>query len=237
MVKAATPGAIERLDHMWDGDLGVVERPGWPIKPNRFFVLGRNAEGRPDGFAVYHLEDNWDRGRPRGTLHLEELLAVDTPALARLWRFCLDVDWVATVKAENQSVDHLLPWLVVDAREVVAVERGDLQWVRLLDTPAALAARTYLAPGSVTLTVHDPLGHGAGTFVLEGGPDGAECRPSTGTADLTIPIDVLGSAYLGGVPLTTLYRAGLVDEHTAGAVTRADAMFRSPVAPWSMTHF
>ena len=237
VVKAATPGTIERLDHVWDGELEVIERPGWPTKPNRFFVLGRNAGGEPDGFATYHLEDNWDRGRPRGTLHLEELLAVDTSAMSRLWRFCLAVDWIATVKAENQSVDNLLPWLVVDAREVIAVERGDLQWVRVLDTPAALAARTYLAPGAVTLTVTDPLGHAAGTFTLEGGPDGAECRPTSASADLTVPVDVLGSAYLGGVPITTLHRAGMIDEHTAGAVTRADAMFRAPVAPWSITHF
>ncbi len=232
-----TPGTIERLDFVWDGDLGIVDRPGWTHKPNRYFVLGRNPAGEPDGFAVYHVEDHWDRGRPRGTLHLEELLAVDTPALCRLWRFCLDVDWISTVKAENQSVDHLLPWLVVDAREIIAVERGDLQWVRLLDTAAALAARTYLTGGSVTLTVTDPLGHGAGTFTLDGGPDGAECRRSNGPADLTVPVDVLGSAYLGGVPLTTLHRAGLVDEHTSGAVIRADAMFRSPIAPWSLTHF
>jgi len=236
-VMAATPGTIERPDHVWDEDLGIIDWPGRPPKPDRFFVLGRNVGGQPDGFAVYHVEDKWDQGRPRGTLHLEELLAVDTPALARLWRFCLEVDWIATVKAENQSVDNLLPWLVADAREVITVERGDLQWVRVLDAPAALSARRYLASGAITIAIDDPLGHAAGTFALEGGPDGAECTRSTGVADLALPVDVLGSAYLGGVPLTTLHRAGLVDELTPGAVVRADAMFRSPVAPWSITHF
>jgi predicted acetyltransferase len=236
-VAATVPGAIDRLDHVWDAHLAVVDTPGRPQKPDRFFVLGHDAGGSPDGFAVYHVEDHWDRGRPRGTLHLEELLALDTPALARLWRFCLEVDWIATVKAELQTVDHLLHWLVEDAREVVAVERGDLQWVRLLDAEAALAARRYLAPGAVTFAIDDPLGHAHGTFALDGGPDGAECRRTTATADLALPVGVLSSAYLGGVALTTLHRAGLVDELTPGAVARADAMFRSPVAPACLTTF
>jgi len=236
-VAATVPGAIDRPDHVWDSHLGVVEWPGRPQKPGRFFVLGRNAEGTPDGFAVYHVEDHWDRGRPRGVLHLEELLAVDTPALTRLWRFCLEVDWIATVKAEFQSVDNLLHWLVVDAREVVAVERGDLEWVRILDAETALAARRYLAPGAITLTIDDPFGHAAGTFALDGGPDGAMCRRTTKSADLVLPVGVLSSAYLGGVPLTTLHRAGLVDELTPGAVARADAMFRSPIAPVCLTTY
>ena len=87
------------------------------------------------------------------------------------------------------------------------------------------------------LEIDDPLGHAAGRFALEGGPDGAECRPTTESADLSLSVDTLGAAYLGGYPLDVLGRAGRVDEHTPGALARAAAMFRSPVAPWCITHF
>ena len=54
-VKAATPGTIERPDHVWDGDLGIIDWPSRPPKPDRFFVLGRNAEGTPDGLSLIHI--------------------------------------------------------------------------------------------------------------------------------------------------------------------------------------
>ena len=42
----------------------------------------------------------------------------------------------------------------------------------------------------------------------------------------------LGAAYLGGVPVAALRAAGLVEEHTAGAVERLDAALHSPLAPF-----
>jgi predicted acetyltransferase len=168
---------------------------------------------------------------------VEELVTVTTEAAARLWRYCLEVDWIATVKAENRGPDEILPWLLVDARMAAQHDRTDLQWVRILNTVGALEARRYLAPGHLVLELDDPMGHAAGRFVLEGGPDGAECRPTTETADLRLAVSTLSTAYLGGTTLAQLARAGLVDEATTGALALADAMFRSPAAPWSMVTF
>lgn len=56
-------------------------------------------------------------------------------------------------------------------------------------------------------------------------------------ADLTLDTAVLDSVYLGGYGPRRLTAAGLVDEHSRGAVTRADAMFRSPVTRWCSTWF
>jgi hypothetical protein len=50
-------------------------------------------------------------------------------------------------------------------------------------------------------------------------------------------VATLGSAYLGGYPLRTLAAAGLVGEHTAGALRAANLMFGSPAAPWCSTWF
>jgi hypothetical protein len=42
----------------------------------------------------------------------------------------------------------------------------------------------------------------------------------------------LGSLSLGGVSPSLLARAGRVEELRPGALRTADALFRSPVAPW-----
>jgi hypothetical protein len=47
----------------------------------------------------------------------------------------------------------------------------------------------------------------------------------------------LGAVSLGGPSVSTLARAGQIDEHKAGAVMRADALFRWSRAPWCNTWF
>ena len=47
----------------------------------------------------------------------------------------------------------------------------------------------------------------------------------------------LGAVLLGGNRWSTLSDAGEVDEHTAGALARADAMFATAPAPATLTWF
>jgi len=103
--------------------------------------------------------------------------------------------------------------------------------------PAALSGRDYLCAGRVVLEVVDPAGYAAGRFALDASPDGATCRPTTESADLTLPAPALGSAYLGGHRLGTLAAAGLADEHTPGAVATADRLLGTDRAPWATLHF
>jgi predicted acetyltransferase len=85
--------------------------------------------------------------------------------------------------------------------------------------------------------VVDPAGFAAGRFALDADADGATCEPTTASADLTLGGSALGSVSLGGYGLHTLAAAGLVDEHTQGAVERAARMFRADRAPWCSTWF
>jgi hypothetical protein len=54
---------------------------------------------------------------------------------------------------------------------------------------------------------------------------------------LVVGVADLGGPLLGVVSWSTLQRAGLVDERTPGAVTRADGMFRPDRAPYCSTDF
>ena len=235
-VRAAQPGAIGRNDRWWDRALGRVEVPGaTPWKG--YQAVYHSPDGAIDGYVRYTAENKWDHMRPRGTLTVTELVAATPDAYHRLWRYCCEVDLVTSVTAGDRPVDEPLAWLLADARSLRQNGRFDFVWVRVLDVAAALSARRYPVEGRLVIEVTDPLGIASGRFVLEGGPAGATCAATDVSAELTFPVDALGSVYLGGASVLALAGAGRVDEHRSGAARRADTLFRSPVAPWCSTWF
>lgn len=234
--RAAQPGAIDRDDGWWDRSLQQVPVPG--AEPAKGFqVAYRSPAGEPEGFARYEAKNEWDGMSPKGTLQLSELTAATPAAYRALWAYCAGVDLLTTIEASTRPVDEVLPLLVHDARLVRQTQRYDFVWVRVLDTAAALAGRRYGCDGRLVLEVVDVGGLAGGRFVLEGGPAGATCSPTAEAAQLTLPVESLGSIYLGGVAPSRLRAAGLLDEHAAGAVALADGMFCTARAPWCATWF
>jgi predicted acetyltransferase len=144
----------------------------------------------------------------------------------------MEVDYVRVVVAPDRAVDDVAPLLLDDPRAAETVGTADFLWVRVLDAPAALSARTYAVPGRVVLEVTDTLGHAAGRFAVEGGPDGATCAPTTESADLTLPVGALGQLLLGDGGAARLAEARLLDEERPGAAARLDAMFTTARSPW-----
>ncbi len=135
------------------------------------------------------------------------------------------------------AVDDPLLHLLVNARAAVPTVNDNL-WVRVLDLPAALAGRRYAGPVDVVLDVTDArLPANAGRWRLTTGDrqaDGfhpAEVTRTSEAADLALDVRELGAAYLGGRSLTAQARAGLVAEHTPGALQSTSAAFLSAVAP------
>lgn len=235
--RRARAGGIDRPEPRWDYDFGLAhaegEEPEWTGRA----VLHRDPAGEVDGYLRWHADDSWEGMLPTGTLHVDELVTTSAQAYGDLWRFVLGIDLIARVRASERPVDEPLPWLLADGRAARQVQRWDRLWLRILDVPAALSARGYLAPGRTVLEVVDPGGYAAGRFALDAGPDGAECRPTTESADLTLPAAVLGAAYLGGTRLRTLAAAGLVDEHRPGAVGAADRLLAGDQPPFCPLHF
>ena len=180
-VRARQPGAITRTERWWDLTCELVTYPGDdPFKG--FVAIGRDASGEPDGYVRYKVEGSWADGRPTSTLEILELLAATPDAYARLWRYCCEVDWVATVKAPDRCHDEALPWLLADARVITRAEQWDFVWLRPLDVASLLSSRCYLTDGRVVLEVVDPGGLAGGRFALDGGPDGASCARHVGGA-------------------------------------------------------
>jgi predicted acetyltransferase len=231
-VRRASPGAISRSE-VW-----FAENQFHPEAGNRGDVLYESEDGIVQGFVNYGIKDRWDFD-PASTLNVRDLVAATPDALHALWRFVCEIDLVRTVRSDRFPVDSPLGWMLTSARALRVRNVADYVWTRVLDVPAALGARTYASRGRIVLEVRDPFrpgGAAAGTFTVEGAPDGASVTAG-GTPDLVVDVSTLSAAWLGGVRWSTLAEAGLVEEQTSGSLARADAMFASTPLPYPYTWF
>jgi predicted acetyltransferase len=231
------PGALTRSTPWWDRHLSdpLHHRRG---ASERYYVVHENGSGEVDGYASYRIKENWEHGFPQNRLMLLQLIPNNAAAYAALWRFCLGVDLVATLEADNFPVEEPLRWMLKDPRRFRLTEAGDFLWVRLVDIAAALAGRSYATEGRIVFEVEDEFcPENSGRYLLEGSASGSACSRTEVQADLRLSVADLGATYLGGVGFTTLARAARVDEQTSGALQRADAMFVCEPQAWCCTPF
>ena len=230
------PGAVNRTDGRWEVILRdrEYERHG---SSTWFFAVHEDDAGRPDGYVGYRIKGDPEDYR---TVLVEELVAIDPEVEAALWEFVFSVDLTDRVEVRVDPIDSQLPWRLTDQRAYECTGVNDHLWLRVMDTPAALSARRYQTDDTLVVEVVDPFrpdGAAAGRFRLTGGPDGATCvAEKSAAADITVPIEALGSAYLGTVRWTTLAAAGRVTG-SPDALRRADTMFATTPAPYCNTDF
>jgi len=196
------------------------------------------TEAGVEGYAAYRFQAEWDVSVANHVVTVVELVTLSHAATEGLLRFLTAIDLSTRMVLLGRTVDDPVRWQLVDPRRLRPRDIRDFLWVRLLDVPMALGVRRYGTDGALVLEVIDnaELPYG-GRFRLEGGPAGAACVRTQTAADLTIEIGDLASCYLGAAGFANLARAGRVDEHTSGALARAELMFRTPVDPWCSTQF
>ncbi|WJM14515.1 GNAT family N-acetyltransferase [Microbacterium arborescens] len=199
-------------------------------------VQYRDAAGEVRGILTYTLAPH-ERDIVKGTAKVTILIAETDDAYAALWRFLLELDLVAHVHAELCSVDEPVLWMIGD-RRAASVTVFDHQYLRIVDVPAALRARTYGAAGRVVLRVSDPLEIAAGDYLLTVDDHGAatvsaatdadDAGGTAGAETLELSVVELAAVYLGGVSPETLGRAGRVRGTDLAAASR---MFASTLVP------
>lgn len=234
--RARQVGEIRRLEVRWDDDLGLRESP-WVPPWKGFVAVRRDGSGRPDGYARYRTESQWEQLQPRAVLTVDDLHAVTDEAYAALWRYLAGVDLVRSVVAGGRSPSERLPWLLTNARAAAVSLVGDGMWLRPFDVARALAARRYEASGACVIEVVDAeLSGPSPRLELEAGPEGARCEPTDRPPDLTLPVAALGAAYLGGTRLRDAAVSTGADEHRPGALGALDRLLRTADEPWCSTH-
>ena len=228
------PGSLNRPSYRWERWYGAPVE-GEDAPPN-IFVIHEDAKGRPDGFLVYALvgRPSWDEKGARIEIHD---LWGDPSVYGPLWRYALEIDLIDEIDAWMRMPDEPLRWMLADPRRL-EMKLEDHLWLRVLDVPFALAARTYRGPGRLVLEIADPFLDRGGRFEIDVDETGAAtCKPSRRVADLELSMADLGALYLGGLSFSALAAAGRVHERKAGALSRADHLFAHHPAPWCGTFF
>jgi predicted acetyltransferase len=223
-VAPTTPGMLSRSQEWWKtrslADSDWRRAGGGELA---FAVLER--DGVSEAYALYRLNFSYADGVPTGVTHVVEAMGTTPAATAAVWRYLLDIDWMARIEAELLPVDHPLHLLLLEQNRM-KFRVGDGLWIRPVDVGAALAARRYADDRDLVLEVSDafcPWNHGR--YALDG-------SKTTAGPDLRLSVDALGCVYLGGFTFADLLRAGRLEEVKDGAVARADALFRTDRAPW-----
>jgi predicted acetyltransferase len=230
-------GQVDRPGDWWSRRLGVENYERMASGQGTWIL--HETDGEPDGFLAWKVTRDFELNGEYAEIRVLEFVSGSDTAYRNLWSYLAALDVIGEVKIHGRSVDEPVRWLLGDGRALKQEYCGDDTWVRLLDVPAALSARGYATPGRVVLDVIDDDlgGYAAGRFALDADATGAECAPTSDAPDLRLPQRALASIYLGDHSLRGLSVAGGIEELTAGAVARADAMFGTALRPWNATMF
>ncbi len=228
------PGMLLRTKAWWNrltADLEHWREGATPM----FFALHDSGEG-VDGYLTYRVKQDWSSGFPSGTVKVREAMATSAPAYADLWQYCFGIDLIGKIEAWPRPVDDPLQFILAEPRRL-NMRVADALWIRLVDLPAALAARRYARAERIVFEVSDPFcPWNEGRYELDGGPEGATCRTTRRDSDVALDARDLGAAYLGGTSLRALGRAGTLDG-SPDALRRADEMFTWDPPPFCANVF
>jgi predicted acetyltransferase len=265
------PGAIVREGDAITANLFANDADERPQEERMRIAIVSAGDGSPQAFAVFRRKSGSHIDSASGEVFVLNYITTTAASAHRLWSVLFDLDLTAQVTVTSLPVDDRLVWLATDQRAPKSVVEDDL-WIRILDVPRALTARTYEAAVDMVVRVTDKqIGYNTGLWRVttepmrsddldddaDAGEDGDGDAPEadggqlsatvtrvtdgladgTEVADLTIDIQELSAAYLGGVSIQTLADAGLIAEHTPGAARLLSLAMLSPVAPASTFHF
>jgi predicted acetyltransferase len=219
------PGVFKRTTAWWE--LRTLRMPDEEkANPRRFVAL--ELDGSVQAYAIFRMFHSFEGGLSTARLVVSEAVGVSPQATAEIWRFLLDIDWYATLECSLLPVDHALFTLLATPRRA-RCRMADSLWMRLVDVGGALSGRTYASGGGIVFDVRDAVcPWNEGRWKLEGGV----AAKTNAAADIALDVGALGSAYLGAVSFAQLRDGLRLDELSAGAVQRADAIFAWRPLPW-----
>ena len=211
-----TPGGLQRPTPLWDDLLA-----DWD--DSRRGGTQWNCFLHADGYLLYRVH----RGQSRN-VRVEEFTAVTAEAHVALWRALIGLDLVETITTSSHPADPL-PYLLDNPRLVRTTGSEDGLWLRIMDVPGALQARTYLADLDTVIQVDDGFRSDGGRFALTIRDGRARCERTDAPAEFVMGLDVLGSLYLGVHQAATLAAANRIRGGTAESLASFDAAFRTAV--------
>ena len=232
------PGMTGLPESSWRAYEFAIDPEGGEPWKRQYVVYER--DGRDEGFAIYEAGAGAYEpadAHHRRTLNVHMEVSTSDEAHFAIWRYLFNIDLVSRIDSLNRPMDDPIPAMLADPRRLLR-KVDDGSWLRILDVPAALRGRSYAGEGALVIEVHDPVCPWvAGRYRLEAGAGEARCERTEEAPDLVMDAATLAGPYLGGPSFGVFTRAGRVEERTAGAAERADALFRSDPGPWNAFMF
>lgn len=229
--RGATHGALTR-DKAWWSDVledRVTQRDNGSTL---------NYIIHPDGFLTYRVTGASPHAfrRPFGSVAVQDFCAVTDEAHTELLGTLVGMKTFDNIAIEVPVDDPL--WLKLKD-QLAARTTGvcDFLWMRIMNVPEALGARTYSADVDIVLEVIDPLSVAGGRFRLKTHDGVGICTPHDGDPDVKIGLGDLGTMYMGAHRASELRRAGRITELHNGALRSIDAAFSTERAPYCGTLF
>jgi predicted acetyltransferase len=235
-VRARTPGFCSRTATWWEEQIFAdPERWRRGAGPKTFVV--HEVDGRPEGYLIFRVKNEWESGASKSALLVRELIA-DTPRAGReLWRFCFGHDLIHTVRAGNLAPDHPLLLMLNEPRRLRFL-LGEQLWLRVVDVAAALRARSFDSADRIVLDMTDTYTPDlAGRWLVDTTGDSPVIERTDAAPDLGLDVTDLACLYLGAFTTTEMAEAGRTVELTDGARARVDALFQVARKPWCPTDF
>ena len=225
-IRRDRPGMLARTGGWWERNrLADPEQDRDGASPLFHALL--EIDGRAEGYAAYRVKSNWDASVPAGEVRVREALATSPRATRALWQFLFNIDLATRVRTHISDAAAPLALMVTDVRRL-RLTFGDGLWLRFVDVEAALRARSFAGDDAVVIDVRDELcPRNAGRWRV-----GEVTERTDDAAELALDVADLAGAYLGGFSFARLAAAARVEERAAGAIDRADALFRTPLPPF-----
>ena len=223
-------GMLSRSQDWWSHS--VVHDPPHRrdgMSAKRFAVY--QADGSTEGYAIYVQKSDWSGEVPLGQGRVIEAISTTDRAHTGLWQYLAGIDLFPRIRWWNLPVDDPLWWKLAEPRRLVR-KRGDALWMRIMDVPSALEARSYETDGSIRISVEDPFRPDiSGVYELAVSDGVGKCVAVDGNADVSLGVDALGAFYLGGSNAVSMAAAAKIDG-AADRVSLLHRLFRTDVAPW-----
>lgn len=230
---ATMNGAILRGDMEWSGLRWM--KPPWQL------VLWRDDAGTAQGYVIHSYPRRAGDGPASladQTLRVRELIALTPAAYRALVMYLARHDLVGRVTwaaPAGDSLPHILA-----APDVVRVETLPSFMLRIVELPAAVAARPYAAgpPARVVLRVADaaaPWNDGVWRIEVENGHGRAvRCDDAV---DLSLDIATLSALYNGYLSPRAAWWTGQIEAPDPAALDIAARVFAVPEPPACLDHF
>ena len=222
-------GWLDRDDRRW--------RALWEWwHTGHYLYACENPGGEVEAYLAYRHEPTPPGASGDYGVRVEQIVAATPEGLrAAWWTLASSASVVEAVTFTASPEDALL---LIMPEQRVAV-RGQVRWMlRVIDAPAAMAARGYPASLEieVPLTVEDAiLAENSGAWTLRVS-EGEGRLESGGRGGPRLGIGALSSLYTGWASTATLSRAGLLEGGDPTQLRALDAAFAGPT-PWMMDEF